>query len=679
MVGYALSGLVDGFFRGREVKHAWEDRKLDRERQTRLDAMEAERHAAIMGRYGREAADWDRANRLRQAETDANAAAWAATEEAWAADAAGVQTTAGAAAGAGDSAAPPAAPPPLGLRDGAPAPGSRFSTMMDRTSPAGELAARAEAEAGKTVRRPTDAPLSRPDMGRDPEQPAAAADMPARPDPREESLRDAVFGLGQDAVGYGQARVDPRLARAVGLGLMPPAAGAPSGDGRTAPAAGPRRLPDGTTVIPAPSPAIADELYQQGPVGARFLPPAAGAPTQGAAAGAAATAGRTVYVPGQGNVQISEPSRDEIDAKAADARAASGAQWRGVVQAIAAPIISVGDAINGNPNLGPNGMGLAAATPARHRPDEMAARAANAPRPAAPQLDPANPVPPMRAAAAKGASPEEARAAAAGAEAINSAVSAPTSDAARTAVVEAGVKPGREITEAQYERASKSFMDRYLEVGAPMMVEHYLKNGQTDKAVAFMAFIDSVQARENMKDWGVAAAAIAVGNVDKAADTILTAMERMDYFDDGTEVVRDQSGVIRDKDGNATGMKLTFRDTKTGTTFEQTFENMDDAISLGMTLMDPALAFEKMEAQAEAQRAAAIGLQEKAITAAQEQRKQVIDFAKTILTESKGLDGKFAITPEEALRQAQALVAGGGQSAAAPPADGWRDGVYRAP
>ena len=44
MSGYAVSGFVDGFFKGRDWRDGKEDRKLDRERQKKLDEMGAERH-----------------------------------------------------------------------------------------------------------------------------------------------------------------------------------------------------------------------------------------------------------------------------------------------------------------------------------------------------------------------------------------------------------------------------------------------------------------------------------------------------------------------------------------------------------------------------------------------------------------------------------------------------------
>jgi len=48
MSGYAIAGFADGFFKGRDWRDSKEDRKLDRERQKRLDEMDAESHDARM-------------------------------------------------------------------------------------------------------------------------------------------------------------------------------------------------------------------------------------------------------------------------------------------------------------------------------------------------------------------------------------------------------------------------------------------------------------------------------------------------------------------------------------------------------------------------------------------------------------------------------------------------------
>jgi hypothetical protein len=67
MAGYAVSGFVDGLFKGIGVKHGWEDRKRNQKREDRMDeitsareARAAEEHARRMRVYDRTDSDWQR-------------------------------------------------------------------------------------------------------------------------------------------------------------------------------------------------------------------------------------------------------------------------------------------------------------------------------------------------------------------------------------------------------------------------------------------------------------------------------------------------------------------------------------------------------------------------------------------------------------------------------------------
>ncbi|MEO9629575.1 MAG: hypothetical protein ABJG14_03955, partial [Sulfitobacter sp.] len=47
----AVTGFVDGYFKGRDWRDGKEDRRLDRERQERLDKLAKEKHGALMDQY----------------------------------------------------------------------------------------------------------------------------------------------------------------------------------------------------------------------------------------------------------------------------------------------------------------------------------------------------------------------------------------------------------------------------------------------------------------------------------------------------------------------------------------------------------------------------------------------------------------------------------------------------
>lgn len=702
MVGYAVHGFVDGFFKGRDKKFEWEDRDRDYERQQRLDKMAEERHAAIMARYGREAADWDRANRMRNAELGILDEAYDATV---ASGGEPVQTTAGAAADAekGPKGPAPADDPrvtALGADLAAiPAPPmTSFAGMMERTTPAEELAARAEKEGHKTPRRARttveDAPGSVPYDPANVQASMLRNGDPARVAPVVMAPPAAPAAAGGPPLGAQPGAPDVRLGPSDQLR-------ADAAVGRQViPSRGMPQNPQLVTQGPGPTGTIPRELYELGAIAPRYQDGPPGMATQQ----------RQTYVPGRGPVPASpadDMGRAEVEERwrrqveedfqrRQEARAPNPdhqfMQPGGMVADAAEAgkrVAQAGErAIGGVFELGANTVNNLInpyvryatgyefpTTDGRQSPSAQPAQAA--PSPAAPQtgaeapqLDPANPVPPMRAAARKGASPAEEATVEAVEDAVNSgAVSPPAADAARATTQELGVSPGKPMSESQYQRAEKSFMDRYMEVGAPMVLEHYVKTGQFAKAEAFQQFLDTATVRENMKDWGRAAAAIAAGDVDTALNTVLDAYKRMDYFNDTTEIVRKDSGVVYDKDGNAAGVKLVFRDPNTGTTFEQVYDDMDDAISLGMTLMDPLTSFEHMQQRAEQQRQYELGLAEMARENAKMAQERIDEFTKMILDNSKDEIGRPTITVEEAVAQARAMVLGPQSGAGAVPAE----------
>lgn len=85
---------------------------------------------------------------------------------------------------------------------------------------------------------------------------------------------------------------------------------------------------NGGKVLPAPRGAIADELYQQGIIGPRYLDPEE-TPEE-----PAKPVEREVYVPGQGTRTVTEPTREDIQRRTAEARAKTEAEWRGVIDPV---------------------------------------------------------------------------------------------------------------------------------------------------------------------------------------------------------------------------------------------------------------------------------------------------------------------------------------------------------
>jgi hypothetical protein len=238
-----------------------------------------------------------------------------------------------------------------------------------------------------------------------------------------------------------------------------------------------------------------------------------------------------------------------------------------------------------------------------------------------------------------------------------------------------GAAGNRPFTEAQRERAADSFLERYREVGAPIVIKEFLRRGQIDKAQEFQEFMDQGQVKAGMRNWARASFAASVGDFDSFASEIMEGYNRLDYFGDDTTIVTDKSGFM-DAEGNITnrkgdiaGARIVFRDEKTGKTFEQEYDNPEDVVTMGITLLAPEQAFEYWKQRTEAAKAAALGAvpDAKAVAQAEEKRENRIDeVAKVILEASKGLDGTVTLTYGEARAEAEAALAG--QSAQGSPA-----------
>ena len=241
-------------------------------------------------------------------------------------------------------------------------------------------------------------------------------------------------------------------------------------------------------------------------------------------------------------------------------------------------------------------------------------------------------------------------------------------------------KPGAKVTEATRDKYAKGFMDHYMKVGAPMVLEGFLKTGQFDKATAFQEFISRTETKAGMDNWAKAAFAASTGDMDAFADNVLQAYNRLGYFGDDTTIVEDESGFTHDKAGNITGAKITFKDEKTGNTFDQVFTDPNDLVKMGITLLAPDQAFEYFYKQQEAAVTASLGLKkeqaatEKADKTALDNRIDVImEQSSDPLNPRKDADGNplppmtYAEARAEAAAQLGADQTAGAGVPAAPP------------
>ncbi|WP_444668346.1 hypothetical protein [Cereibacter changlensis] len=246
-------------------------------------------------------------------------------------------------------------------------------------------------------------------------------------------------------------------------------------------------------------------------------------------------------------------------------------------------------------------------------------------------------------------------------------------DAAAASMPPMGASGSRPVSKKQRERGSQAFLDRYAEVGVPIVVEAYLRTGQVEKAMKFQEFVEQADTKRALKSYAEAAFAVSVGDFDTFGDNMMDIYNDFDYFPDGTTVVKEQSGyvdaagnIVTHKSGKAVGGILTFKDEKTGATFQQSFANMQDMVKAG-AMLTPENAFEWIQQQGEAEAKAALGAKDDAKEAAKTRQARVDFYLTKILKMNEQIAGGSGITMEEARAQAEAQADAESGVAAADP------------
>ena len=651
MSAYGIAGLVDGFFKGREIRNSWDDRKDTKARQAKLDefyaaeqARIAERHAWARDDQGRKVSDYERARADDEAFRLANEQAIAATEAAMSEEQQPAVTTS-------TMGAPP-------RPEAKPEDAAQLPDVIDAVT-------RKSAAADQFERffDPNDLGASKPRV---------AEGTPAAPRRADAPLTDT----RREAIDEARAVAPPRTIQ----DLRAEAAAVAQNDTRL------KTLPDGTRVAPAPSAAIADELgaVRGGPQGVRYLTPEqqpadpmAGFDREQMSADMAARLERDKpnYQHDWFNKGLGPDAREVVNRAAAALGAAPRAAVNAAVDLNNAAVDLARPAVKYMTG-GEDGFTIpyTPRLPDPQRPAASAAQAAPAPaQPAAPA-----PAPAQRPAAQNvpaNAPPATKQLAAVADQAMGQA-STPAIKATAAAVAKEdpglGASGNRPFTEKQRERASASFMERYMEVGAPIVIKEYLRRGEIDKAKAFQEFLDQDATKAGMRNWARASFAASVGDFDSFASEIMEGYNRLDYFGDDTTIVTSESG-FTDASGNITkdnsqiaGAKIVFRDEISGKTFEQVYDSPEDIVTMGVTLLAPEEAFEYYVKKTEAAKEAALGAAkadlEKAEKAAESRAKAVEKAAEVIFKAAKESINPEdqAMTWEEAVAQAEASVPGGG-------------------
>lgn len=151
-----------------------------------------------------------------------------------------------------------------------------------------------------------------------------------------------------------------------------------------------------------------------------------------------------------------------------------------------------------------------------------------------------------------------------------------------------------------------SMDDFYVRDVVPKIAETYMKQGNIQAAEQWNSWAEQKSTQTGMRHWTKALRAGQMGDFKAYADNMVKAYNTPGYYDDGLEA--DSYDLVKDKEGNTTGLTLNLKNKQTGEKFSQTIQGQEDMVRMGIGLLDPANAFKTTQAQvqaAQAQRAKA--------------------------------------------------------------------------
>lgn len=678
--GTGFAAFANGLASGVQLGDNLYQRRVDRERQAKLDEYLAQEQARAAERFG-----WDRTNQQQMQEQRGLLLDDARRQRA---DASSLRNAWGrsvdATEGAMGALPPPSAngtPPPA-------APTVLGATPLTADNPQGialpDIGAVRRA-AGEAPREVTPGPTA----GLAPSQTSAAeygATPLPQPDPRRTSASPTPLGAAPEqassplfakaADGRFEAREPTTREEAIAVikaardGMLTPEQTAKAGEYEKTALAKGQLTPDEQKYLSGPK-------FVEGPDGALLAPQGAfsaaepnGRPYQwGQPGGLVSDAQRAAGAVGSTVADIASRTAEAAVNQGADIVAGINAPLRagsiyatgrdyigapgrvdlngdGTRQSVVSPFI---DAIPTNKNA-----------PANAGPAAPPSQAAAAPLGAVP-------LPPK-------ATPAEARVAAGAVAAMNTVGDQPDMKAAAdaTPLSAMGAKPGQPMTKPQVEAGAKTFMESWRKNGAPIIQRELIRQGRIDEAQKLEQWIKSDQAQAGMDAWAKGAFMAMTGNVEGSLDALSDAFNATGYYDDGFEIVKDKSEIMRDERGDPAGVRIVFRNQQTGEESEREMRT-DDFAQMALLATAPQEAF---KASIERQRA----LQERLQKADDERRAAATDLVKSnyaaitkaateIYKSSIGLDGKPTKTYEEALAEAQAAFGGDGGGDAASQSD----------
>ena len=152
-----------------------------------------------------------------------------------------------------------------------------------------------------------------------------------------------------------------------------------------------------------------------------------------------------------------------------------------------------------------------------------------------------------------------------------------------------GVMGNGDVNPADEERASQTFMQHYAETAVPKIIDHFLKQGDVEKATAFQEWADSQKVKGQMASWSKAIWAITNGDEDRFIEHLSATYNAID---DGMSIDPEQTRFKHDRQGNITGATLAVRNDETGEVSVQEYDNQQDIVEMAVYTLAPEQTFE---------------------------------------------------------------------------------------
>ena len=144
-----------------------------------------------------------------------------------------------------------------------------------------------------------------------------------------------------------------------------------------------------------------------------------------------------------------------------------------------------------------------------------------------------------------------------------------------------GVKDAAANTDGQVDNV----MGYYMQNVAPKLQQHWLANGDVEKANAFGKWIQDTNVQQGMKYGAGMMRSAQLGDADGVMNNMVKLYNQPGYFEDGQSAVNAQ--IRRDDKGNAAGMDITLRNDSTGKETTHTFNSMDEVYKVAQQFASP--------------------------------------------------------------------------------------------